>query len=314
MADRAHLDYLYLLTCADIAGTSPKLWNGWKDRLLADLHTATRYALRRGLEHPLNADDIVADTRNMALARLLDSGFDETAIEALWASFPAEAFLRYRPDQVVWQTHGLLAGAHEGSQVLVRSQDTPGGFEVFVRTPDRDGLFAALVASLDRLGLSVLDARILKSSDRHALDNFQVLAGAQPPEPRRIVETLQVALRDPMAVKPARRATPRHLRHFRVPPRVEFDTLESQRTRLSLVATDRPGLLADVAQVLRSHRLRVHDARIATFGERVEDFFLISDQHDRSLPPEDIDQLRAALVACLEGETGNDARQSGRTG
>lgn len=314
VADREHLDYLYLLTCADIAGTSPKLWNGWKDRLLADLHTATRYALRRGLEHPLNADDIVADTRNMALARLLDAGFDEAAIEGLWATFPAEAFLRYRPDQLAWQTHGLLAARDETSQVLVRGQDTPGGFEVFVRTPDRDGLFAALVASLDRLGLGVLDARILKSSDRHALDNFQVLAGPQPPEPQRIVDTLQAALRDPMAVKPARRATPRHLRHFRVPPQVEFDTVDAQRTRLGLVATDRPGLLADVAQVLRSQRLRVHDARIATFGERVEDIFLLSDQHDRSLPQDLLGELRATLVACLEGESGNDAGKSGRAG
>ena len=314
MADREHLDYLYLLTCADIAGTSPKLWNGWKDRLLADLHTATRYALRRGLEHPLNADDIVADTRNMALARLLDEGFDEAAVEALWSTFPTEAFLRYRPDQIVWQTKGMIAGAQAGSQVLVRSQDTPGGFEVFVRTPDRDGIFAALVASLDRLGLGVLDARILESSDRHALDNFQVLAGAQAPEPRRIVETLLLALRDPMAIKPARRVTPRHLRHFRMPVQLEVDQAGPQRTRLGLVATDRPGLLADVAQVLRSQRLRVHDARIATFGERVEDIFLISDQHDRSLPPEGIEQLRAALVACLDGEQGNGASQSGRAG
>ena len=314
VADREHLDYLYLLTCADIAGTSPKLWNGWKDRLLADLHTATRYALRRGLEHPLNAEDIMADTGNMALAKLLDAGFDDSAIEKLWANFPDEAFLRYRPEQLVWQTEGLLAQSHRESVVLARGLEIPGSFEVFVRTPDRDGLFAALVATLDRLGLGVLDARIMKSGDGFALDNFQVISGAQAPEPSRIVETLQAALRDPAAVKPARRAMPRHLRHFRVPPRVDFDTLDAQRTRLSLVATDRPGLLADVAQVLRSNGLRVHDARIATFGERVEDIFLISDQHDASLPEPLIETLRTALIACLEGEQGNDAARSGRLG
>ena len=233
------------------------------------------------------------------------------AIEALWASFPNEAFLRYRPDQIVWQTRGLLGDAGTGSQVLVRAQHNPGGFEVFVCTPDRDGLFAALVAALDRLGLGVLDARIMLSRDGKAMDSFQVLAGALAPEPQRIVETLQVALRDPASVRPARRATPRHLRHFRVPPRVEFDTVDAQRTRLGLVATDRPGLLADVAQELRSHGLRVHDARIATFGERAEDIFLISDQNDRALGQERIEQLRAALVACLDTGAGNDARQHG---
>jgi [protein-PII] uridylyltransferase len=185
---------------------------------------------------------------------------------------------------------------------------------VFVRTPDRDGVFAAIVASLDRLGLSVLEARVLSSTDGHALDNFQVQAGAAAPEPQRIVDVLHSALRDPMAVRPARRAVPRHLRHFRVPPRVEFDTVEgAQRTRLSLVGNDRPGLLADVAQVLRSNRLRVHDARIATFGERVEDIFLLSDQSDRALADADsLETMRSALIACLEGEMGNERVKSSR--
>ncbi|HMB57265.1 MAG TPA: [protein-PII] uridylyltransferase [Arenimonas sp.] len=314
VADREHLDYLYLLTCADIAGTSPKLWNAWKDRLLADLYTATRYALRRGLENPLNAGDIIADTRNMALAKLLDLGFDETAIQTLWATFPEEAFLRYRPEQLVWQTQGVLAHAALASQVLVRSHDHPGALEIFVRSHDRDGLFAALVATLDRLGMSVLDARILTSTDGYVLDSFQALASAHTPDPVRIAQTLLGALRDPSQVRPARRATPRQLRHFRVPVRVDFDAVAgSERTRLSLVCTDRPGLLADIAQVLRANGLRVHDARIATFGERVEDFFLLSDQHDHALgDAESLQPLRSALIACAEGEQHHGKSASAR--
>ena len=312
VADREHLDYLYLLTCADIAGTSPKLWNSWKDRLLFDLHTAARYALRRGLEHPLNAEDIMADTGNMALAQLIDAGADEAAVEALWKTYPDEAFLRYRPEQLVWQTQGLLARADDTSQVLVRAHHTPGSFEVFVRTPDRDGVFAALVASLDRLGLGVQEARVLSSTDGHALDNFQVQASGVAPEPGRIVELLQSALRDPMAVRPSRRAMPRHLRHFRVPAQLGFDPVEGlPRTRLSLVGTDRPGLLADVAQLLRSHGLRVHDARIATFGARVEDIFQLSDRDNRALDEATIATIRDALTQCLEGDAPDaDRRQS----
>ncbi len=305
VGDREHLDYLYLLTCADIAGTSPKLWNAWKDRLLADLYTATRYTLRRGLENPVHAAEIIADTRNMALAKLLDEGYDEPAVHALWLTYPDIAFLRYRPEQLVWQTQGVLANLAHASQVLVRSHDSPGSYEVFVRTPDRDGLFAALVATLDRLGMSVLDARILGSVDGYALDSFQALGGPHTPEAVRIAQTLQGALRDPAIVKPARRAMPRQLRHFRVPVRVDIDATEDgARTRLSLVCTDRPGLLADIAQVLRQHRLRVYDARIATFGERAEDFFLLTDEHDRAVSePHTLESLREALLACVEGET-----------
>jgi [protein-PII] uridylyltransferase len=304
IADREHLEYLYLLTCADIAGTSPKLWNAWKDRLLADLYTATRYALRRGLEHPLHADEIIADTRAMAEAMLENEGIDDADVQRVWAGFPAEAFLRYRPEQLAWQTRGLI-GSDETTTVLVRSHDAPGSLEVFVRTPDRDGVFAALVATFDRLGLGVLDARVLTSEDGYALDNFQLAVPAGNEHGAdEVSRAVEIALRDPARVRPARRVAPRQLRHFPVPTRVEFDSDPALgRTRLSLVCSDRPGLLARLAQVLRRHRLRVHDARIATFGERVEDFFLLADEQDRAVTdPAALAALRADLVACAEGE------------
>ena len=114
---------------------------------------------------------------------------------------------------------------------------------------------------------------------------------------------LAAALRDPARVRPPRRAAPRQLRHFRVAVRVDFDTLaDGRRTRMSLVCTDRPGLLAGIAQVLRQRRLRVHDARIATFGAKVEDIFLLSDERDLAIDAQALDELRAAIVARVDGE------------
>ncbi len=305
MADRERLEYLYLLTCADIAGTSPKLWNAWKDRLLADLYTATRFVLRRGLEKKLNAEDIISDTRETALATLMDHGVDADAVLEIWKSFPNEAFLRYRPDQIVWQTDGVLKNLVHPSQILVRGHQADGSLEIFVRTQNRDGLFAALVATIDRLGMSVLEARILNSSDAYALDSFQVQAAKDDRHTHQdIIRAIEIALRDPTRVHPARRMVPRHIKHFKVPTRIDFSASpDGMRTRLSLVCTDQPGLLAKVAAILRGHHLRVHDARIATFGERVEDFFLISDEQDRAIVDEQIlEQLQLALTACVEGD------------
>jgi [protein-PII] uridylyltransferase len=105
-------------------------------------------------------------------------------------------------------------------------------------------------------------------------------------------------------VQPVKRAMPRQLKHFRVQTRVDFDNEDNgSRTRLSLVCSDQPGLLAKVAQVIRRQRLRVHDARIATFGERVEDFFLLSDEQDRPVTNGKLlESLRSDLVLCVEGE------------
>ena len=307
--DRQRLDYLYLLTCADIAGTSPKLWNAWKDRLLADLHTATRLALRRGLEHPVAADERIEENRASAGMLLSEEGHDENVIDAVFARMPRDNFLRSRPEQIAWQANALRDAA-AGETVVRARQLGGGGFEVLVHAPDRDGLFAAIVIGLDRAGLAILQARALDGPDATIFDTFHVLPNdpRHAPAPAQIEGALQRVLAGDLGrVLPARRSQPRHLRHFRIAPQVGFAdagaTGDAGRTLLSLVCNDRPGLLADVTRVLREHRLRVHDARIATFGERAEDMFQISDEHDRPLHDDHQRQaLRDALLAALDGD------------
>lgn len=308
VADRQRLDHLYLLTCADIAGTSPKLWNAWKDRLLADLHTATRFALRRGLEHPVAADERIDENRTAAHGLLVAQGFDVDAIEAVFARMPRENFLRSRPDQIAWQAVALHGSAPGDIVVRVRllrgRGGATGGYELFVHMPDRDGLFAAIVITLDRLGLAILQARALDGPQATIFDTFQLLPSESqhPPAVEHIESSLLRALAgDPNRLRPSRRTQPRHLRHFRVAPRIGIETAaDGQRTRLSLICTDRPGLLADVTHVLRQQHVRVHDARIATFGERAEDMFLIASADDEPLDETRCDALRDALLASLD--------------
>jgi [protein-PII] uridylyltransferase len=308
VADRERLDLLYLLTCADIAGTSPKLWNAWKDRLLADLYLATRLALRRGLENPLASEERARESREAARQLLSSSGIATDGIEAVFARMPAAGFQRGRPAQIAWQAEALH-GVESGT-TLVRARPLvrhAGALEVFVHSPDRDGLFAAIVATLDRLGLAIQQARLFDGPADDVFDTFEVVPaeGQRNRAADEVEHQLAAALarEDLDDIRPARRAQPRHLRHFRLPPQVQLETLHGERTLLSLVATDRPGLLADVSRVLRTQRLRVHDARIATFGERAEDVFQITDERDRALDdPQRQQAVREALLACLEGE------------
>ena len=314
VGDRERLDHLYLLTCADIAGTSPKLWNAWKDRLMADLYTATRLALRRGLEHPFAAAEHAAETRQAAHAMLAAFGSADEEIAALFDRMPEIGFQRGRADQLAWQAASLRGRCAGDTCVRVRPVAAhAGALEVFVHSPDRDGLFAAIVATLDRCGLAIQQARVLDGPQGTIFDTFEVVpadrhAPSAEEVERRLAATLAESLDD---VRPARRTQPRHLRHFRIPPQIGFGVTEATadagaRTVLSLVCTDRPGLLADVAQTLRMQGLRVHDARIATFGERAEDVFKItsidSQGHARPLDEAQQQVLRVALLACLEGD------------
>jgi [protein-PII] uridylyltransferase len=301
--NREQLGQLYLLTIADITGTSPKLWNGWKDRLLADLYSATRYALRSDVELPRDAATRVRECQDYALPLLEADGFDADTVRRVWADFPQASFLRHRPEQIAWQAAAVLRAGGALPLIAVHPLSVRGTTELFVYTPDRDGLFATVTAMLDRLRLSVLEARVLVSPRGMAQDTFLLLdtETQQPATPARAEELQQRlarALAQAAPVHPARRSASRQLRHFQMTPRIGFHAAGG-RTQLALVCTDRPGLLAAVAQAMVEAQVRVHDARIATFGERVEDFFQLTDRSDAPLDEAQQERLRQALLARL---------------
>ncbi|HVU80602.1 MAG TPA: [protein-PII] uridylyltransferase [Rhodanobacteraceae bacterium] len=302
VGDWDRLDMLYLLTIADITGTSPKLWNSWKDRLLADLYVAARYVLRRDLERPARAEVRVREVRERTLALVADQGRDGAAAAAVLDAFPDTALLRQGAESLAWQVGAMLDSKAAATVVAVRPPDVRGGTELFVCTPDRDGVFAAVAATLDRLRLDVVAARVMSSRNGRALDTFTVLeAGTQAPVPvERAVElqrALEGALGAPvLRTQPAHRGLTRRLRHFQKPPRIDFNGGDGQPlTRLALVCSDRPGLLVAIAQAFLDVGVRVHDARIATFGDQVEDFFELSDSHDAPLGDVQQQSLREAL-------------------
>lgn len=307
VGDWEHLDHLYLLTIADIIGTSPKLWNAWKDRLLADLYTSTRFALRSDLKPPGHSGVRVRECRERALVMLAAERVPADDIASVWAEFPDTSFLRHRPEQIAWQTAAILRAHGATPLVEVHPFSVRGSTELFIYTPDRDGLFATVTAVLDRLRFSVVEARILVSSTGKALDTFLLLeSDSQAPASLQRAEELRArmlhALEQAAGHAPTKRGISRHLRHFQMAPRIEFVDA-GERTQLALVCTDRPGLLAAVAQALAEAEVRVHDARIATFGERVEDFFQLTDRSDAPLSPERREILRACLLRHIGSES-----------
>jgi [protein-PII] uridylyltransferase len=300
VGNRERLGQLYLLTIADIIGTSPRLWNGWKDRLLADLYTATRYALRSDVDLPRDAGVRVRECSEHALALLMNEGFAEADVARTWVDFPQLSFLRHRPEQIAWQTAAILRAKSAVPLVAVHPLSVRGSTELFIYAPDRDGLFATVTAMLDRLRFSVMESRVLSSPTGMALDTFLLLeADTQLPASAmradELQQRLQRALTQSTGVQPSRRGMSRHQKHFQMAPQISFHAA-GDRTQLALIGTDRPGLLAAVAQVMLDAGVRVHDARIATFGERVEDFFQLTDRHNAALDDAQKDRLLQALL------------------
>ncbi|ALM51337.1 [protein-PII] uridylyltransferase [Halomonas huangheensis] len=311
VGDETRLDYLYVLTVADINATNPTLWNGWRASLLRQLHAEARRALRRGLENPLEREDWVRETRDEARSLLSVIGEDMNRVDALWRSMGEDFFLQYAPSEVVWQTQGILAHGDQPPPLILINAPTAdmaeGGTKVFIHTHSVDNLFAATAAAMEQLGLSIHDARIATSNNDWTLNTFIVL------------DDQDRAIRDPVRLEEIRRHlfeelddpddyptivtrhTPRQLKHFKVPTRVIIEQdPSSDRTMLELTAPDRPGLLARVGGIFLEQGISLSAAKIATLGERVEDVFYITDRRGNPLTdPARQQQLRERLIEVL---------------
>ena len=303
VGDPEHLDNLYLLTVADLRGTSPAVWNAWKGRLLSQLYSATTRLLRRGLAQPLDLEAHIADLKRDAQARLRDSGLPPERIERFWSDLDADYFLPYDAESLAWHARAI-AGAAAADLPLVATRWSPelGGSEFLFYTPDREGLFVVLTAGFDRLNLSIMDARIHTLRNGFALDAFVVLdhAGQPVTDPRALThlqEAMRAQLLDP---KPGRdlRGAPlsRTLKQFPIETRVHFaPSTKSNQTIMEVVAQDRPGLLYQVALALAHCHVNLVAAKVSTYGERAEDVFFVNTRQGQPLT--DAEQMK-----CLETE------------
>ncbi|MBY5268226.1 protein-P-II uridylyltransferase [Spiribacter salinus] len=310
--DLTHLDYLYLLTVADIRATDPKLWNSWREALLLELYRRASRALRRGLGAPVDEEELVSEAQARARDLLRDQGLHHMTVRSIWRHFTPEYFLRYTADEVAWHTaaiHSAGSAAHV-PLILIDPQTRRGGTEVFIYTRDRDNIFALAVSAMDQLGLDIQDARIITTTNGYTLDSFLVLEETDQGLERdartaMIRETLTEVLGETRKPpEPGHRGLPRRLRHFNTPTQVDFsEDTGNGRTAVELITGDQPGLLARVGSVFARHSLRVQNAKIATIGERAEDVFFLTDADNAPLTPALRQQLRSELLELFEGDS-----------
>lgn len=283
VGDKERLDNLYLLTVADMRGTSPKVWNVWRDRLLSMLYHSTRHELRVGVAKPLDLEARVNDLRAEVTRRLAAKNIPGPVVEEYFARMDTDYFLRHDAESLAWHAEVIIGTpASELPLVAVRYHPEAGGTVILVYTPDRDGLFVDLTAGMDRLNLSIWDARIHTTRFGFALDTYVVLDHdgkpiTEPAELARVQKAMREQLINPRPGRDVHHAQlPRTLKHFPIQTRVSFGVASNgQTTVMEVTAQDRPGLLYQVALALTACKVRVVTAKIATFGARAEDIFFV---------------------------------------
>ena len=294
VGNERYLTALYLLTVADIRGTSPKVWNAWKGKLLEDLY---RGALRVLGGRAPDADAEVEARKREALTTLALHAEPFEAHVALWATLDVSYFMRHDASDIAWHARQLsrhvdkektrstaISRAISKAVVRARRSSAGEGMQVLVYTPDAPDLFARICGYFDQAGFSILDAKIHTAKNGYALDTFQVVSPdlADEFDHFREIAAMVEADLDRTLTKPGPLPAPsmgrvsRRVKSFPIAPRVDLRPDEkAQRWLLSVSASDRVGLLYLIARILAKHRINLQLAKVTTLGERVEDTFLI---------------------------------------
>jgi [protein-PII] uridylyltransferase len=309
VGDETHLDHLYVLTCADVRGTNPKLWNSWKASLFHEFYERVKRALRRGLESPIDQEELIRETQSAALQLLAGHGIGAEDIERLWARFSPQYFLQYTPEEVAWHSR-LLIERQPGpgdTLVAIEPRSVRGTTAVLAFMPEGIQGFARTTAVLDQLGLNIVDARVSPTDDGFTLGLYHILEddGAPITDQDRQSEiefAVLRALQRADAIMPVvSRRAPRQARMFNTPTQVTISVDDrNQRSVLELVAGDRPGLLCDVGKVLMQQHIELRKAKIMTVGERAEDVFYVTDLQHRPLNEQAAQRLKEHLLQALD--------------
>ncbi|MDX9887372.1 [protein-PII] uridylyltransferase [Thauera sp.] len=273
------LTALYILTHADIRGTSPKVWNAWRGKLLEDLYFSTLHVLQGdGAGIPGSGD-----RQEQARSLLRYFGLREGVEQAFWARLDTVYFMRHDPDEIAWHTRMLYFQVDATVPVVkARPNQVGDGLQVMVYAPDQLDLFVRLCGFFGRLGYSIADAKIHTTTDGHALDSFVLLDPNRHLNSRDMIALIETGLAERLqaqlpAEQPVAGRLSREVKHFPITPEIVIKPDErKQHHIMHVTAADRPGLLYSVARVLAAHSIRLHTAKITTLGERAEDVFLIS--------------------------------------
>jgi [protein-PII] uridylyltransferase len=279
VGNERYLTALYLLTVADIRGTSPKVWNAWKGKLLEDLY---RYTLRVLGGRAPDADAEVEARKREALTTLALHAEPFEAHKALWDTLDVSYFMRHEAADIAWHARQLSRYVGK-AKVIVRARRSSAGegMQVLVYTPDAPALFARICGYFDQAGFSILDAKIHTAKNGYALDTFQVVSPELVDHYRELAAMVEADLdrtiEEPGPLPPPGKGrVSRRVKSFPIAPRVDLQPDEkAQRWLLSVSASDRAGLLYLIARVLARHRINLQLAKVTTLGERVEDTFLI---------------------------------------
>nr|CAA6813557.1 MAG: [Protein-PII] uridylyltransferase (EC [uncultured Thiotrichaceae bacterium] len=307
VVEQERLDYLFLLTIADMKGTNPKLWNNWKLSLLSELYRHTREFLLNRTPVTEETEHLVSQKRKSALEHLNELGFPKEACKELWTKLGDDYLLKHSVETISWHATHILTTSPEMLPLAdIRVTSSNSSNVIFVYSKDFPGLFTRVVSTLEQLNLNIAQSRLVSIDTEYDLHTLHILGPdnqiiTDTEDQKHIVNVMQRNLSAEDFTTTSHRQ-PRILRNFDIPTRTSFRQLPDFNLTLMEVNTgDMPGLLSRIGETLDQLDIKVHHAQISTLGEQAEDTFAITTRGAEMITDEAYQQkIREALTEAVK--------------
>ena len=289
------LNYLYLLTVADIRATNENLWNSWRDSLLKQLYHMARQYIEDFENTAQSMEEKSQQQRQIALSVLVDSAWDTSKVLDLWQYYDNDYFLRHNVDEIIRQTNQRLKQPSVNTLIKTRYLDDNDTMEIFILTKEKPRIFSAIATALENLQLNILDAKVNTASNGDLLNTY--IVNGPKTDSADIVSGIEHQLSHVSKIEMSTVYTPRKMTLFKTAPVINYQSSEQKKyTILELYTHDRPGLISTVAQVFIDCKIHLINAKLVTLVDQVEDVFFITTLEHKPLTPGRKLQLKEALV------------------
>jgi [protein-PII] uridylyltransferase len=304
------LNYLYLLTVADIRSTNPKLWNNWKDALLQQLYAATKNVLHIGVDTITDIDEIIRENREDAFEEMRDLPYSSKDIHQICNQLPDDYFLRHRPLEIRWHVKTILDNPNAETLVKIRQARHTKTTKVFVYCDEHPYVFSQVTGVLGSLGLTILNAEIFTTDENKVMDTFIIQDhNNKPVNDKAIIRQIETELIKTLNTgniyqSTSQKRQPRQLKAFNHPTEIVFEQdYVNKRTVMHISAIDMPGLLSVIANVIATMDINITHAKIATLGEKIDDiFYLTTPEGENIVDPTILDELEKRMTEALSSK------------
>jgi len=309
--DIERLNYLFLLTVADIAAVGPNVWNDWKGSLLSELYYGASYSLMQGGEQEVSQQERRNERVQTRIESTLNKEKDRCreALRSVLQALPWRCVMHFPPRQLLLLGH-LFFKESDGTAIELHVDEISNETLVMVLAKDQENVFTALTSVLATGNRNVLAAQAFFLNDGRILDVFHVQGADEKAlsiedDLQRLKQRLGDVLKKGFAKQMMPAAVPKSkitLLMRQVPVRArELSLASSHQTAVEVTASDQPGLLTRLSWVISDLGFTLKGANITTFGERVVDVFFVEDKHGECLSENQVQMLCQKLkeTACL---------------